>query len=86
MATVFVGNLSPDVTDTDLLELFAPFGKVTGLRLLSGRGTAYVDLNKPDASEQAVELLRGKQLKGRTMDVAVQGGGGGRPAKRSRRR
>lgn len=83
MTTVFVGNLAPDVTDNDLLELFAPFGKITGVRLLSGRGTAFVDLKQPSAAASAVEELRGTQLKGRTLDVAVQQGG---PRKGRRRR
>lgn len=82
MTTVFVGNLAPEVTDNDLLELFAPYGKVTGMRLLSGRGTAFVDLKQPLAAEQAVEALRGQQLKGRTLDVAVQGGSPGRGRRR----
>jgi RNA recognition motif-containing protein len=87
VATVYVGNLAADVTEADLLELFNAFGKVSSLRHLSGRGMAFVDL-KPDAAAAAVDALRGTQLKGRTLDIALQQGrpgGGGRGRQRRRR-
>ena len=70
MATVFVGNLAPDVTDNDLRLLFAAYGKILSLRLLSRRGLAFVEL-EPPAAAAAVEGLRGVQLRNRTMDVAL---------------
>ena len=84
MATVFVGNLSPDVTEQDLHEVFGPFGKVTSVRLISRRGFAFVELS-PEAADAAVEGLRGVELKGRTMDAAIDrtpGGGRGGPRRR----
>ncbi len=78
MATVFVGNLSPDVTDNDLREVFAAYGKILSLRLLTRRGLAFVELESP-AAAAAVEGLRGRQLHDRTMDVALdQSSPGGR--------
>ena len=70
MATVFVGNLAPGVTDTELREVFAKYGKILSLRLISRRGLAFVELETP-AAEAAVEGLRGVQLRERTMDVAL---------------
>lgn len=83
MATVFIGNLSADVTDSDLREVFSRYGKVGSVRLMSRRRLAYVDL-EPDAASAAVEALRGTELKGRRVDVALERGfgGGGRPGKR----
>lgn len=84
MATVFVGNLSPEVSDSDLREIFGAYGKVSSLRLISRRGLAYVELD-PAAAYGAVDALRGKQLKGRTLDVALDSPSGGRPGRRRRK-
>lgn len=79
MATVFVGNLSQEVTDSDLRRVFSEYGKITSLRLISRRGFAFVELS-PEAADAAVEGLRGSQLKGRTVDIALDtSSGGGRP-------
>jgi RNA recognition motif-containing protein len=80
MATVFIGNLPPEISDSELRELLEGYGKISSLRLISRRGFAFVELT-PDGAAAAVEALRGSQLKGRTLDVALErsGGGGGRP-------
>ena len=94
MATVFVGNLSPDVTDTELREIFGAYGKIESLRFISRRGFAFVELSA-DAADAAVEALRGTELKGRRVDVALEqssgggrrpGGSGGRRGRGGRRR
>ncbi len=78
MATVFIGNLSPEVSDTDLREIFGAYGKITSIRLMSRRGLAFVELS-PEGASAAVEALRGVQLKGRTVDVALERSTGVRP-------
>ncbi len=85
MSTVFVGNLSPEITDERLREIFGQYGKVSSLRLISRRGFAYIEL-EADAAESAVAALRGTQLDGRTLDVVVDSSGGGRPGGGGRRR
>ena len=85
MSTVFVGNLSPEITDERLREIFGQYGKVSSLRLISRRGFAYIELDA-EAAESAVEALRGTQLDGRTLDVVVDSSGGGRPGGGGRRR
>ena len=84
MATVFIGNLSPEVTEHDLHEVFGPYGRVTSVRLISRRGFAFVELS-PEAAAAAVEGLRGVQLKGRTMDAAIDRSPGGRSGPRRKR-
>ena len=85
MATVFVGNLSPEVTDSDLREIFGAYGKINSLRLISRRRLAYVDLDS-EAADAAVDALRGTQLKGRTVDVALERPLGGRQGRHRRKR
>jgi RNA recognition motif-containing protein len=81
VSTIFVGNLSPEVTDSDLREIFGRYGRVGSVRLLGRRRLAYVDL-EAEAAEAAVEALRGTEIKGRTVDIALEEGGAGRPGKR----
>ncbi len=77
-----MGNLSPEVTDSDLREVFGAYGKVRSLRMIQARGMAFVEL-KPDAATAAVEALRGTEIKGRRVDVALDTSSG-RPRGRGR--
>lgn len=86
MATLFVGNLSPEVTDGDLRTVFEQYGRVNSVRLISRRRLAYIDLEQ-EAAQAAVEGLRGTQLKGRTVDVVLDNRPpGGKPSGRRRGR
>lgn len=84
MTTVFVGNLSAEVTESDLRELFETYGKITSLRHISRRGLAFVEL-APEAADAAVDALKGTQLKGRTVDIVLDRSAGGRPGRRRQR-
>lgn len=76
MTSLFVGNLSLEVTEKELEEAFAPFGEVTSVRLIqdkfSGRskGFAFVDMPDTASAQAAMDGLKGTELKGRTLDVA----------------
>ena len=83
MTTLFVGNLSPEVTDAELRHVFEEYGRVTSLRLVTRKRLAYIELDE-DAAESAIAGLRGTQLKGRTLDVVIDESGG-KPRKRRRR-
>jgi RNA recognition motif-containing protein len=74
LTTLFVGNLSPDVSESDLRAAFEPYGRITSLRLVPRRRLAYVEL-PPEAAQAAVDALRGAQIKGRTLDVVLEEGG-----------
>ncbi len=84
MATLFVGNLAADVNENDLRAVFEPYGTLTSVRHISRRGLAYVELDD-EAANAAIEGLRGEQLKGRTLDVAMDRPAGGRPGGGRRR-
>jgi RNA recognition motif-containing protein len=91
LTTLFVGNLSPEATDSDLRTVFSVFGEIGSLRVARNRsghsrGFAFVELEE-EAAAAAVEALKGSELKGRTMDVVVdQASSGGRHHKRDARR
>jgi RNA recognition motif-containing protein len=75
LTTVFVGNLSPEVTDSDLRRVFSAYGEIGSIRLSRSRGGrprgfALVEL-EDEAAAAAVEALKGAELKGSVMDVVV---------------
>jgi len=73
--TIYVGNLTRDITEEELRQAFAAFGEVTDVRLikdkLSGdpRGFGFVEMPNAEESGSAVRAMNGKELKGRTLNV-----------------
>ena len=90
MTTLFVGNLSPEVTDGDLRKVFSVYGEVGSIRVARNRagrprGFAFVELDD-EAAATAVEALKGAELLGSRMDVVVeQPASSGRPWNRRKR-
>jgi RNA recognition motif-containing protein len=85
LTTLFVGNLSPEVTDSDLRKVFSVYGEIGSMRFPRSRagrprGFALVEL-EDEAAATAVEALKGAELRGRRMDVVVD-----RPSSGGRRR
>ena len=85
---LFVGNLSYNVTENDLQDLFAQHGTVTDVNLMldrmSGRsrGFAFVTMSSKEEAEAATNALNGQPLQGRNLTVnearpRPQGGNGG---------
>ena len=75
--TIFVGNLSFDVTESDLVTLFSAFGEVSEVRIMDDRyiGSqrpyeyAYIDMPSREATYAAIQALDGTVLKQREMHV-----------------
>ena len=85
MTTLFVGNLSPEATDSDLRKVFSVYGDIGSIRVARNRagrprGFALVEL-EDEAAATAVEALKGAELRGYRMDVVVD-----QPASVGRRR
>ena len=72
---LFVGNLSFNVTENDLQDLFSPHGTVAAVDLImdrmSGRprGFAFVTMETPEGATAAIEALNGKNVSGRDLTV-----------------
>lgn len=91
MTNIFVGNLSYQVTQDDLLAAFSQFGSVERVHIVTdrdtgqARGFAFVEMTNRQEAEAAINSLNGADLRGRAMNVnearpkpAGGGGGGGR--------
>jgi RNA recognition motif-containing protein len=87
---IFVGNLSRDVSDEDLLKAFEAFGKVETATVVKdkfsgeSRGFGFVEMSSESEAQSAISGMNGKDLKGRAVNVnearprEERGGGGGR--------
>jgi RNA recognition motif-containing protein len=88
---IYVGNLSFDVTEDELRQEFASFGKVESVNVITDkysgrpRGFAFVEMPSVAEGQAAIDGLNGKTLKERTLNVSAarprpeeRGGGYGR--------
>jgi RNA recognition motif-containing protein len=72
---IYVGNLSFEVTEQDLREAFEPFGEVTSVNIIKdkysgeSRGFGFVEMAGKAEGEAAIDGLKDKELKGRTLNV-----------------
>jgi len=72
---LYVGNLVYNMTDAQLEELFKPFGKVVSARIMTDQYTrgslnfGYVKMSKLDEGQTAMEMLNGKTVNDRYIEV-----------------
>ncbi len=72
---IYVGNLSPEISEEDLREAFEAFGQVTSVTIIkdksSGepRGFGFVDMPTEVEAQWAMTGLKGKELKGQILKV-----------------
>jgi len=87
MKSLFVGNMSFHTTESELRDLFAPFGQVTRVHMAMdretgrARGFAFVEMPNDEEAAKAMTGLDGKELGGRNLKVneARPKGEGGAP-------
>lgn len=89
MTNIFVGNLSFSTTDSDLQSAFEAFGAVERASVVrdrdsgQSRGFGFVEMTDAGEATQAMSVLNGQDLNGRTLNVnearprESNGGGGG---------
>ncbi|KAJ6658529.1 hypothetical protein lerEdw1_019916 [Lerista edwardsae] len=61
---VWVGNLTPQVTQEVLLRCFQPFGPIDSIRRLPRRFCAFVNYTRKEAAEAAFRTLQGAEVEG----------------------
>jgi cold-inducible RNA-binding protein len=94
---LYVGNLSFDVTESRLQEMFAPFGTVQSAQLIMDRDTgrskgfAFVEMGTDQEATAAIAGMNGQMIEGRALTVNEakpktdrprSGGGGGFSSRR----
>jgi len=72
---IYVGNISRDVTETELKDAFAAFGMVQSASIIKekytgeSRGFGFVEMPNKEEADKALAELNGKDLKGRNLTV-----------------
>jgi len=72
---IFVGNLSPDVSDADLENAFAAFGKVRNVKIIRdmftqvSKGFGFVEMQSKIEGQAAIQKLNTEDLKGKRIVV-----------------
>ena len=93
MSNIYVGNCSFDVTEQQLRDLFATYGEVSRVNVITDRDTgrprgfAFVEMSDSSAAQAAIRGVNGTDLGGRTLNVnearpRTAGGGNGRGGRR----
>ena len=74
---IFVSSLSFKAKKEDLEDLFAPFGEVASVRIITNRDTrrskgyGFVEMPDENEGQAAIQALNGSEHMGRTINVAV---------------
>ena len=73
---IFVSNLSFQVQDQDLLEIFAEYGEVTSAKVITdkfsgrSRGFGFVEMPTEEEAKKAIQELDQAEVDGRSISVA----------------
>lgn len=90
MFNIYVGNLSFEATEDQLLSLFEEHGDVLKVNIVTDRDTGrprgfgFVEMADDNQGRAAIEQINGREVGGRSLTVneakprVAQGGGGGR--------
>ena len=91
---LYVGNLSYDISKTDLEQMFAVHGAVSSAQVITDRetqrskGFGFVEMGTDQEAQAAIAALNGKSIDGRALTVnearpqEPRSGGGGAGAPR----
>ncbi len=72
---IYVGNLSFDVAEENLRQVFEPFGQVSSITIIKdkysgqSRGFGFVEMPNRTEAQAAIENLNGKEVLGRQMNI-----------------
>lgn len=75
MSNIYVGNCSFDVTEQQLRDVFAAYGEVDKVNVITDRATgrprgfAFVEMSDRAAAQAAIRGVDGTELGGRTLKV-----------------
>ena len=74
---MYVGNVSFQMNEGDLEELFGQFGEVSSVKIITdretgrSRGFAFVEMSAEEEAKKAIEGLDGKENNGRNLRVNI---------------
>jgi RNA recognition motif-containing protein len=66
---LWVGNLTPDVRDSDLMDLFAQYGALDSVTSYSARSYAFVFFKRIEDAKAAKNALQGFSFRGNSLKI-----------------
>ena len=72
---IYVGNLSPNVTEEDLKQAFEAFGQLESVKIIKdrysgeSRGFGFVEMPNDQEAQSAINDVNNTELKGRALKV-----------------
>ncbi|QKJ32369.1 RNA-binding protein [Mucilaginibacter mali] len=73
---IFVGSLPYKVEEADLQELFAAYGEVSSVKIITDRetgrskGFGFIEMADDESAQKAIDGLNGTEISGRTIAVS----------------
>ncbi len=74
--TIYIGNIPYSMKEADIEQLFAEFGPVMSVKIISdkfthrSKGYGFVEMENETEGEKAIENLNGKDVLGRNLKVS----------------
>ncbi|MDD2716367.1 MAG: RNA-binding protein [Candidatus Wallbacteria bacterium] len=66
---LYVGNLPYSTTTEDLNSMFSKHGTVKDVKVIEGKGFAFVEMNDIAEAEKAMTALNNQEINGRTLKI-----------------
>ena len=72
---IYVGNLNYKLQESELEEIFAEYGEVSSVKIITdkytgkSKGFGFVEMPEDEQAESAIEALDGKEVNGRQLRV-----------------
>ncbi len=76
-ANIYVGNLSYDITEKQLEELFRQHGEVISVKIITdqysgkSKGFGFIEMTNSNEAETAIQQIDGKQVLNRNLKVNI---------------
>lgn len=88
---IYVGKLSPGVTEDNLKEAFSEFGHVESIKIIrdhlkQSKGFGFVEMPDNSEADKAIKALNKNGLNGRPIKVNPADSGGNRRIDRKKRK
>ena len=72
---IYVGNLSYEITDDEVKDLFSPHGEISSVSIIKdkqsgqSKGFGFVEMPNQAEAEEAIKALNESEVKGRNIKV-----------------
>lgn len=66
---LYVGNLPYSTNETQIRDLFAPYGTIDSVKLIEQKGFGFVEMSTSEEAQNAMDSLNQTEFGGRTLRI-----------------